>query len=182
MRVLRTGFSEKLVDEEPVVFSEYELYKERKFRMSELVKQGTVTNEQLKKGEISAKLRRYIDGNKVIPFEKFVGLLDEYFKELENGELEVISHGRVIKLKGRRACCLEGLCRFLGISVDMWHKYESGEGFERYHEICRFARTLIDERIITGGLEGLYNSTFAKFYLENRSTVSYTHLRAPRDS
>lgn len=97
---------------------------------------------------------------------------DAYFKEIADKKRDFVTkEGVIVEIKDTYPMTLEGLLCHLGISRHWWGKYESGEGFENYHEIASTAKMAIQKSILEGGLTNKFNAKLSVFYLQNISEL-----------
>ena len=69
-----------------------------------------------------------------------------------------VDAGKIIQIPTQRPYLIEGLCNYLGISLQTFYNYESKDEYKEYFEISKYARNRIVNQNLEGGYVGAFDS------------------------
>jgi hypothetical protein len=108
------------------------------------------------------------------------------YKDEETGKTTWPS--AIIDIPTQTPYSIEGLCNYLGITLQTFNNYEKKEGYNDFFEVLAYVRQIIETNQFEGGVVGAYNpaiiirklglkeSIEAKIEQTNRTIIEFSHL------
>lgn len=155
---------------------ELSAYKKHKKKLAKLASAGLLNTYYNPQGATRARkldVRKIMKGEDMYSVDEFITQIDDYFREIESRETTtMVASGETFRQTGKRPYTVEGLCAWLGISVQKFNMYENSEKYKEFNEIARFAKTVITDKIVGNAMLGEYNASFSSFYLVNHTKMT----------
>jgi len=93
---------------------------------------------------------------------------EEYFQSKDEDEVKLItSRGDNAKGRLKMPYSFAGFSNFIGVSHYTIYKYRFGENYKDFWPVMQWVASMIEERLIEGGLLNLFNPRMAEFVLKN---------------
>lgn len=103
-------------------------------------------------------------------------------KAFKDDDGKVYFPDQIIEMPTQKPYTIEGLCLFLGITLQTFLNYEKKEGYNAFFETLSYVRMLIDNQQLEGGLVGAFNSAIVirklglKEQIESKVEQTFTSI------
>lgn len=100
---------------------------------------------------------KYFEWAKQTPWQKKEQLKTppKGFKDPDTNE--VVFPSQIVDIPTEKPYTIEGLCLYLGITLQTFLNYEKKEGYNAFFDVLSYVRSIIENQQLEGGLVGAFN-------------------------